>query len=208
MDGLLEQEGNLGGEEESYLNMLAMLQNRLAKPTDITLELEGEELAGPTYRFTMRIALDEGGTPKPVRLYMIQVLDYYPGNDQYRNCLMQAAPTWDVTLAPGAPQIVEHEFTFDDDSWAVPEDIRIIAWAQAPYETGPAEVYQAELTAWPFLPADSCPADIDSDDDVDFDDLLMLVNNWGGSGEGDIDGNGVVNTADLLALLSAWGACP
>jgi uncharacterized membrane protein len=54
---------------------------------------------------------------------------------------------------------------------------------------------------------DPCPADIDGNGMVDVTDLLVLLGNWGGEGDGDIDGNGVVDTQDLLALLAAWGPC-
>jgi len=54
----------------------------------------------------------------------------------------------------------------------------------------------------------ACPGDINGDRVVNSADLLILLGNWGGSGEGDIDENGVVNTADLLLLLGCWGQCP
>jgi hypothetical protein len=52
-----------------------------------------------------------------------------------------------------------------------------------------------------------CPADFDSDGDVDTADLLFLVDAWG-TGAGDVDGDGDTDTADLLDLLAAWGECP
>ncbi|MDY7110515.1 MAG: hypothetical protein SYC29_17935 [Planctomycetota bacterium] len=58
------------------------------------------------------------------------------------------------------------------------------------------------------LPDPSCPEDLDNDGFVDTEDLLMLLANWAGAGQGDIDNNGVVNTTDLLLLLAAWGQCP
>jgi hypothetical protein len=54
---------------------------------------------------------------------------------------------------------------------------------------------------------DPCPADIDGNGVVDVDDLLTLLANWGGEGDGDIDGSGVVDVDDLLILLAAWGPC-
>jgi hypothetical protein len=61
---------------------------------------------------------------------------------------------------------------------------------------------------WGVEPTPECPEDINGDGVVDTEDLLILLGNWGNSGEGDIDGSGVVDTADLLALLAAWGECP
>jgi len=59
-----------------------------------------------------------------------------------------------------------------------------------------------------MLPNPSCPEDINGDGVVNTEDLLILLANWGGAGDGDIDNNGVVNTQDLLLLLAAWGQCP
>jgi hypothetical protein len=55
---------------------------------------------------------------------------------------------------------------------------------------------------------DDCPEDLNGDGLVNTTDLLLLLGNWGGTGDGDINDDGVVNTADLLLLLAAWGECP
>jgi thermitase len=54
---------------------------------------------------------------------------------------------------------------------------------------------------------EACPADFDSDGDVDTADLLHLLAAWG-TPDGDVDDDGDTDTADLLALLAAWGECP
>ncbi len=44
--------------------------------------------------------------------------------------------------------------------------------------------------------------------DVDFGDILRVLDAWGNKGGSeDLDGNGVVNFDDLLILLAAWGPC-
>jgi hypothetical protein len=65
-----------------------------------------------------------------------------------------------------------------------------------------------DVEIWGVEPTPECPADLNGDGVVNTEDLLILLANWGTSGDGDIDGNGVVNTEDLLALLAAWGDCP
>jgi hypothetical protein len=58
---------------------------------------------------------------------------------------------------------------------------------------------------------DPCPADVTDNNQVNIDDLLDVINGWGGADPGDvsdIDGNCVVNIDDLLAVINAWGACP
>ena len=54
-----------------------------------------------------------------------------------------------------------------------------------------------------------CPGDVDIDGEVDIDDLLPLLGDWGGTDTAsDINLDGTVNVLDLLALISAWGPCP
>jgi hypothetical protein len=55
-----------------------------------------------------------------------------------------------------------------------------------------------------------CPADIDGSGDVDTDDLLTILAQWGpcaGGCAGDIDGNFTVDIDDLLLLVGTWGLC-
>ena len=51
-----------------------------------------------------------------------------------------------------------------------------------------------------------CPEDVDGNSVVDIEDLLLLLANFGQSGDGDIDGSGLVTIDDLLMLLSSFGA--
>ena len=55
-----------------------------------------------------------------------------------------------------------------------------------------------------------CPADIDGSGNVNINDLLMVIGNWGATGPNpaDITGDGVVDVNDLLAVIGDWGACP
>jgi hypothetical protein len=53
-----------------------------------------------------------------------------------------------------------------------------------------------------------CPGDVDCDEVVGFDDLLMLLAEWGQWSHADIDGSGVTDFGDLLLVLAAWGDCP
>ncbi len=59
------------------------------------------------------------------------------------------------------------------------------------------------------VPAD-CPADVDGDGAVDFDDLLSVIADWGPCPgcSADVDGDGTVDFDDLLATLAAFGPCP
>jgi hypothetical protein len=55
-----------------------------------------------------------------------------------------------------------------------------------------------------------CPTDLDDDGDTDFNDILIVLSNFGsdGSAGGDADEDGDVDFNDLITLLSAFGPCP
>jgi hypothetical protein len=53
-----------------------------------------------------------------------------------------------------------------------------------------------------------CEGDVDGDGEVAVSDILLAIDQWGGSGSADINGDGVVNVEDLLAIVGAWGVCP
>lgn len=56
-----------------------------------------------------------------------------------------------------------------------------------------------------------CPADVNDTGDVNTDDLLVVITQWGPCPlgcAGDIDDSGQVNTDDLIAVITQWGPCP
>jgi len=132
-----------------------------AMRTDVTITVGGEYLGGQTYRIWASVAIEPGGTAKTMRVYMVQVLDHWPSDRPYhRNGFKQAAPTQEITLGPGQSQLVQQDFTFDAESWASQQDIKIIVWAQDPAGSFPAQVYQAATRLWPLI---SYPGDGDGD---------------------------------------------
>ena len=52
-----------------------------------------------------------------------------------------------------------------------------------------------------------CPTDLDGSGATGFDDLLLVLTQYGGPGSADLDGSGAVGFSDLLLLLAAWGPC-
>ena len=58
-----------------------------------------------------------------------------------------------------------------------------------------------------------CPADLDGSGSVDFDDLLIVLSEWGDYKDcppfipADIDQDCDVDFDDLLIVLAAWGPC-
>jgi predicted outer membrane repeat protein len=64
--------------------------------------------------------------------------------------------------------------------------------------------YETQVSGGP-----DCPADLDGDDAVEFDDLVLLLHAWGSCAgcPADQDGDGAVDFDDMLMLLNAWGQC-
>ena len=148
--------------------------------TDVTITLSAAHVSDSTYEITARVCVEPGGTGKTMRICMVQVLDHWPAYPTYhRNGLKQAATTADVTVAPGDCQDLVRVFTFDSDSWTAKNDIKIVAWAQEPLTSYPAEVYQAAWMGWPLVPV---PGDFDDDGDADLQDHVGFVDCMAGPG--------------------------
>jgi hypothetical protein len=164
---------------------------RRAVSTDVTIDISAEQIDGPTYSVSALVGVEEGGTAKTMRIYVVQVLDHWPPTPTYhRNTFMQAAPTHDITLSPDESHLVESEFTFDEDSWDNQEDIKIVVWAQALEDPGPPEVYQAATRSWPLV---SGPNDADGDGVLDAGDNCPHRNN---PDQDDTDGDDIGDTCD------------
>jgi hypothetical protein len=118
--------------------------DRASVATDVTIDLSLAQVSGPTYEMTASVCIEPGGAAKNLRVHVVQVLDYWPAAYWYsRNGFKQSVANADLSLTPGQCQDIFRTFTFDADSWANQENVKIVAWAQAPASTGPAEVYQA-----------------------------------------------------------------
>jgi hypothetical protein len=152
-DGVLQCVGAYPSVGQQYGWYLGKFNGRNAYPTDIVMELSGEYVSGTTYRVVVNVMREPGAdtNPKSMRIYTVQVLDYWPAAGGYhRNGFKQAASNQDVSLLPGESVRFERTFTLDSDSNNNKEDVKIIAWAQQPNTSSPAEVYQTAQMTWPF----------------------------------------------------------
>ena len=192
------------------------LADRLQVPTDVTLQMGADEITPGTFRVVTRVHVDKAGQPRALRVYTVLALDQYPTGDYHRNCLMDAAPTVDLSLQPDECAVVTQVFTLDsrDDR----SEYKLIAWAQEPVASAPAKVFQAANIDWPF-PSLGGPGDADRDGDVDLVDLAAFtLCQLGPDDEAlptdcaepfDFDHDNDVDLLDFAAFQRAFtGACP
>lgn len=208
VDGLL---GLVGYSQANYDALVGHMNDRLAVPTDVTIELYGEVLRDQAYKATVVLGLEAGGEAKTVRLHLFNVLWNYPSSAdaRYNNCVREGWELGDFALTPGETVTVEKTFNFDDVSWGLQEDIRIGAYAHDPVTPPPyvAEIYQAEMVAWPLSPP-GCKGDVNNDEVVNIDDVFDVLSHWGeGAGQYDVNNDGTVDIDDLFDVLFYWGPC-
>lgn len=206
-DGIIDRLGAYTNDNQQYNWYLSAVNARLAVPTDVTIDIERQEVAPQTYDVSTTVGIDANGQAKEMVVEVVQVLDYYPysGDHQYRNCVRQDAPPETVTLNPGESATFVWRVTLQAENWDNKEDVKIVGWARVPGTSGPKEIYNAgQLQMFPPI-----PGDLDHDGDVDLMDLSILLSHYGMGGatyeQGDINGDGNVNLTDLGILLSHYG---
>ncbi len=190
-DGVSKASGAVPNEFQQYaIYRTIYFLPESATPTDVTLALSAIHLGGQAYRVSAEVGIDAGGTAKPLRVFVVQVLDHWPEDRPYhRNAFKQAAPYYDVSLAPNQSQVIVEDFTFDADSWADPLNIKFVAWAQTPGGF-PAHVYQAATLLWPLVFE---PGDADGDGIADeLDNCPQRYN----PDQADTDGDGIGDACD------------
>jgi len=126
------------------------VDQQLAVPTDVTLDLSGSQVGGDTWDVTARVCL-EGSGSRPVRVFIAPTLDNHPDLQRYStNLLMQEPFETDITLSSAGCENVTSRIKFDPVSMANSSNIVIIAWAQMPASSAPTTVFQAGIMRWPF----------------------------------------------------------
>lgn len=144
MDGVHSQVGSYGSPNANYLQLRAKYLNRIATPTDVTMDMCGTVTGSITYSVSITVGIESGGTDKTMRIQCAQVLHDYPSNPNYNYACFLQAGTQDITLAAGQSISVDFNFTLNSASVANLSDVSFIAWAQDPNSSGPANVHQAE----------------------------------------------------------------
>jgi hypothetical protein len=212
-DGVTECSGAYSTVIAQYNWYKGVYDQRHVVPTDITIEMSGTEIDADTYDVHVKVCMDPGGTAKTAKLYVTQVLDYYPASTPtiYRNTHMQTAvdDPAPISLTPGECYEVTYTFNFNAVSMAQSEDIKIVAWVQNPAASAPAENYQAAEMTWPFPSQSACPeADVNQDGVCDGFDVTLVRNsaNWLYAVEDaaeprcDVNGDGVIDGFDITII--------
>ncbi|MCP4591025.1 MAG: hypothetical protein GY842_09790 [bacterium] len=197
-DGADIMEGAVYDSQQQYdIYRTNHLLPRRAVATDVTLGISAADLGGGSYRISVQVGLEATGVAKTVRVHIVQVLDHWPTIKPYhRNGFKQAASAQEVALTPGGQQVVERDLTLDAESLSSPEDVRIVAWAEAPVASGPAEVYQATMRHWPLV---ALPGDVDADGHLDGADNCPQQYNVN---QADNDADGVGNACDNCVAMA------
>jgi hypothetical protein len=189
---------------------LSKFLTRQAVDTPVTVSIVSEETTPNRYDTTVTVCLEAGAAPVDLRIYTMMVEDHYPPVFSYnRNGFRFAPATTDVSLVAG--ECVEVNNLIPYFPVISQDNIKLLAWAQEPNNSWPADVYQAAIDSFPFEPpaADTCPWDCGNDDgQVGINDFLAMLADWGGPGACDFDGNDVIDVVDFLDLLANWGPCP
>lgn len=218
-NGAVNLVGAYPTDDQTYTWYRSSFLNERSEPTDVTIEIGATPLVGQTYRVWVRATVDPDGTAKTARIHLVVAVDRYPyaTDSRYRNSVRN--PDWgsvDVSLVPGESTLVTTDVTFDSLAWSRPDDIRLVAWAQKPFSSGPADVYNAGIVSWP-LPTMFQPGDMNCDGAIDFGDINPFVTALSSESayddaypdclwlHADCDGDGDVTFADInpfVALLS------
>ena len=135
-------------------------------------------------------------------------LNLYAGGDFFTSCgeTVNCIARWDGLtwsfLGSGMDDAVFTMTIFDDGSGLGPA-LYTGGW----FTTSPAG--DAYLAKWQGCPVQSIPGDANGDGVVDFDDLAIVLGQFGQSGaglQGDLNGDGVVDFDDLAVVLGNFGA--
>jgi hypothetical protein len=100
----------------------------------------------------------------------------------------------------------------DDDLGAAVQVRGTQAWAGAPFANA-AGSNTGAVVGWDVRGMPGCPADVDWDYDVDNDDLLLVLTQWGNAywaidERMDVNADDFVDVHDLIDVLTTFGSCP
>jgi hypothetical protein len=145
LDGVSSQVGSYGSGSANYTQLRSKYLQRVAIPTDVTIEMCGSPVDSDTYAVSAIVGIENGGASKTMKIHCAQVLRNYPSGSSHNYGCFKQADLQTITLSPGDSQEVSFTFNLDSSSQANTQDVYYLAWAQATNSSGPAEVFQSEM---------------------------------------------------------------
>ena len=158
-DGWNEMAGSYGSVGANYTQLNDRVDECLERPTDVSLDMQGEALTGSQYQISAEVAVDAGGEGKTIRIQLVQCYNqtnWPESNEAQFNTVRQAASSFDITLTAGESHAWTHTFTLSSESLANPDKVTYICIAQTPNSFGPAQVHNSALHEHEIAPTGGC----------------------------------------------------
>lgn len=143
IDGVSSQVGSYGSGSANYAQLRTKYLQRIATPTDVTIEMCGDSVDSNTYSVSAIVGIENGGSGKTMKIHCAQILHNYPASPSHNYGCFKQASLQTISLTASESQEVSFTFDLDSSSQSNPGNVSYIAWAQATNNSGPAEVYQA-----------------------------------------------------------------
>jgi len=146
LDGWSEKVGSSGSVSANYSDLNNRLNACLARDTDVTIEMAGEEISGTQYQVSGTIGIQAGGDAKSMRVQLIQCYDAvnWPESGELQfNTVRQAMTSFDVSLGAGDSHDFDHTFTLSGESVSNTNDVTYLCIVQTPTGSSPAQVHNA-----------------------------------------------------------------
>ena len=199
-DGVSEAVSSFNDWQGTYNWYLGKIQARAVIPTDVTIDLTAVQTGNQMYDVTTTVGIEAGGNARTMHLYLAEVLDHYGIYDNSnivpRNTFRQNVEEgFSITLHPGETTSFTRSVTFDNISWDDFGNVKMVAWAQLPLASGPADVFNAAQ----LVLADAVLAgDFDGNGIVNGNDLVLWQQGYSNGAGGDADGDGDTDGNDFL----------
>jgi hypothetical protein len=181
--------------------------------TDLNIDIEAVPVNDTgTYDVDVKLLVEAGGSAKTVRLHLVdvrvRVSDARRMTAATTTASHRASTLGDYALTPGVETVVSQQITFRTQIWpGMQDNIRLVAFAQTPNSSPPAEIFNSTTVAFPF--GEPCPEDLNGDGVRNLSDLGILLASYELNDGGDIDGDGDTDLGDLGALLAVFDIdCP
>ncbi|MCH2134717.1 MAG: hypothetical protein MK116_13315 [Phycisphaerales bacterium] len=138
VNGIIERVGT-AGQNADYNAYLSILNQQLAVPTDVVIEMTGEPLNGTTYRVDMTVRLEAGAPSRSMVVHCFGTLDAdcgYPGPGYYYDTFFDHMTPQTISLSGGQSAEMQHTFTLNSTAANNSDEITFACFVQEPGSSG------------------------------------------------------------------------